>query len=111
MSLVGDAAFSSKAEDDRHIVEYIGNYFLRRLKQKFSNQVSKQYQFLTKLCDDDNNFAHSSLINVLNNSNYGTLIKPILSLNEMLLYIQFKFRQHGKIENILKSIMESINMD
>ena len=112
MSSVGDAAFSSITEDNRHIVEYIRGYILRRLKQKFSNQLSKQYQFLTELCDDgNNNFGHSSLIEVLNNSNYQTLIKPISSLTEMLLYIEFKFRQHGKIENILKSVMESINMD
>ena len=38
MSSVGDAAFSSMTEDDRHIVEYIGGYILRRLKQKFLNQ-------------------------------------------------------------------------
>ena len=98
------------SEDDRHIVEYIGGYILHKLKRKAKTDETSA--FLESLCCEGSSFRGNplSLCQILNDVAIGSLTVPQVCLTNVLIYVETMFRKYKQTENLMKNIMESLDM-
>lgn len=93
--------------DDIHIIEYIGGYILQRLTKKSKCDTSMDIlkSFTSKHLISD------SLINSLQNDEYGNLTIPIHAITQILLLLETKFRENLKNDDIMHSVSNNLNME
>nr|XP_039265777.1 uncharacterized protein LOC120341353 [Styela clava] len=95
-------------DEELAIVEYIGGYILQKLRKKSKTEM--QYNIINELISDDSSVAGSSLINILENKDYGTLVKPVSKITDMLAEVELNFRKYYSSENVMASILNSIKV-
>jgi len=86
--------------DDYHIMTYIGGYILNQLMKRKSSESEKLY--IESLCDKTAEFENQSLIEALNNPEYGTLIVPVIKVRKLLEYVEKQTRKVTGTKHILE---------
>ena len=97
------------SDDDRHIIEYIAGYILSKLRKRYSADYDV-HMFVEQLCDFDSAFSSDSLIKIMQNPKFGTLVMPLRELVDVLVYVENVFRACSSVRDCLNNVMKSLNM-
>ena len=94
-------------EDEIHIVEYIGGYLLRKLKKSAKSDLDKS--ILKQLESDKSCTAECSLIDTLQNDDYGNLLRPSHLLMNILIKLEMCFRENARNEEVIHILLEKVD--
>ena len=94
-------------EDEIHIVEYIGGYLLRKLKKSAKSDLDKS--ILKQLESDKSCTAECSLIDTLQNDDYGNLLRPSHLLMNILIKLEMCFRENARNEEVIHTLLEKVD--